>query len=80
MSCLIYVVWFSEYIQFVFLLFVFIYLFFYIKGVLKRRDQIQSELDSKVDALASKKADKDLVSMSLYRMLKYSRPYSNCRK
>lgn len=61
--------------------FFFLYLFiFYIKGVLKRRDQIQSELDSKVDALANKKADKDLVSMSLYRMLKYSRPYSNCRK
>nr|XP_047923176.1 sorting nexin-7 isoform X3 [Anser cygnoides] len=29
-------------------------------GVLKRRDHIQSELDSKIDALANKKADKDL--------------------
>ncbi|XP_031973929.1 sorting nexin-7 isoform X3 [Corvus moneduloides] len=32
----------------------------YIKGVLKRRDQIQGELDSKVDALAHKKTEKDL--------------------
>ncbi|XP_040465875.1 sorting nexin-7 isoform X2 [Falco naumanni] len=29
-------------------------------GVLKRRDQIQGELDSKVDALANKKTEKDL--------------------
>ncbi|TKC44624.1 hypothetical protein EI555_006363 [Monodon monoceros] len=31
-------------------------------GVMKRRDQIQAELDSKVEALTSKKADTDLVS------------------
>ncbi|NXF91892.1 SNX7 protein, partial [Eubucco bourcierii] len=31
-------------------------------GVLKRRDQIQSELDSRIDALANKKTEKDLVS------------------
>ena len=29
-------------------------------GVMKRRDQIQAELDSKVEALTSKKADTDL--------------------
>lgn len=43
-----------------------VYFFFfplYIKGVLKRRDQIQGELNSKVDALADKKSEKDLVSM-----------------
>ncbi|XP_027507455.1 sorting nexin-7 isoform X1 [Corapipo altera] len=31
-------------------------------GVLKRRDQIQGELDSKVDALANRKTEKDLFS------------------
>ncbi|XP_073213056.1 sorting nexin-7 isoform X2 [Lepidochelys kempii] len=31
-------------------------------GVLKRRDQIQAELDSKVDALSNKKAEKDLLT------------------
>ncbi|XP_074859142.1 sorting nexin-7 isoform X2 [Carettochelys insculpta] len=31
-------------------------------GVLKRRDQIQAELESKVDALANKKAEKDLLT------------------
>lgn len=51
---------------------------FYIKGVLKRRDQIQGELDSKVDALANKKPEKDLVSM--YRKLKSSRTTSNCKR
>ena len=33
------------------------------KGVMKRRDQIQAELDSKVEALTYKKADTDLVSV-----------------
>ncbi|OXB81494.1 UNVERIFIED_CONTAM: hypothetical protein H355_004400 [Colinus virginianus] len=37
-------------------------------GVLKRRDQIQSELDSKVDALANKKADKDLFSEEIGKL------------
>lgn len=35
--------------------------YFYMKGVMKRRDQIQTELDSKVEALTYKKADADLV-------------------
>ncbi|XP_075792710.1 sorting nexin-7 isoform X3 [Pelodiscus sinensis] len=35
-------------------------------GVLKRRDQIQAELDSKVDALSNKKAEKDLVIFVLW--------------
>jgi hypothetical protein len=34
---------------------------FDMKGVMKRRDQIQTELDSKVEALTYKKADIDLV-------------------
>lgn len=36
---------------------------FHPKGVMKRRDQIQAELDSRVEALAYKKADADLVSV-----------------
>jgi len=55
-----------------------LFFLFYIKGVLKRRDQIQGELESRVDALANKKTEKDLVSM--YRMLKSSRPYSNYKR
>ncbi len=35
---------------------------------MKRRDQIQSELDSKVDALANKKADKDLFSEEIGKL------------
>lgn len=35
---------------------------FDMKGVMKRRDQTQAELDSKVEALMYKKADTDLVS------------------
>lgn len=40
-------------------------LFFYfdMKGVMKRRDQIQTELDSKVEALTYKKGDADLVCL-----------------
>ncbi|MEE6517970.1 hypothetical protein FKM82_028606, partial [Ascaphus truei] len=34
-------------------------------GVLRRRDQIQAELDTKVESLANKKADKDAVSIQL---------------
>lgn len=34
---------------------------FNVKDVMKRRDQIQAELDSKVEALTYKKADADLV-------------------
>lgn len=41
----------------------FFFFSFHTKGVLKRRDQIQGELDSKVDALANKKTEKDLVSI-----------------
>nr|XP_009684256.1 PREDICTED: sorting nexin-7 isoform X2 [Struthio camelus australis] len=37
-------------------------------GVLKRRDQIQGELDSKVDALASKKAEKDLITEEIGKL------------
>lgn len=48
------------------------------KGVLKRRDQIQGELDSKVDALANKRTEKDLVSV--FRRLDSSRPCCSCRR
>lgn len=58
--------------------FFFFFSFFYAKGVLKRRDQIQGELDSKVDALANKKTEKDLVS--IFRKLDSSRPYCNSRR
>ncbi|XP_055671073.1 sorting nexin-7 isoform X3 [Falco peregrinus] len=37
-------------------------------GVLKRRDQIQGELDSKVDALANKKTEKDLFSEEIGKL------------
>ncbi|XP_068025288.1 sorting nexin-7 [Melanerpes formicivorus] len=37
-------------------------------GVLKRRDQIQGELDSRVDALANKKTEKDLFSEEIGRL------------
>ncbi|XP_032047779.1 sorting nexin-7 isoform X1 [Aythya fuligula] len=37
-------------------------------GVLKRRDHIQSELDSKIDALSNKKADKDLFSEEIGKL------------
>ncbi|XP_040420744.1 sorting nexin-7 isoform X3 [Cygnus olor] len=37
-------------------------------GVLKRRDHIQSELNSKIDALANKKADKDLFSEEIGKL------------
>ncbi|OWK64461.1 Sorting nexin-7 [Lonchura striata] len=37
-------------------------------GVLKRRDQIQGELDSKVDALASKKPEKDVLSEEIGKL------------
>lgn len=58
-----------------------IFLFFFSfppKGVLKRRDQIQGELDSKVDALANKRTEKDLVSV--FRRLDSSRPCCSCRR
>uniref|UniRef100_A0A8C9CLV8 Sorting nexin 7 n=1 Tax=Phocoena sinus TaxID=42100 RepID=A0A8C9CLV8_PHOSS len=37
-------------------------------GVMKRRDQIQSELDSKVEALTSKKADTDLLTEEIGKL------------
>ncbi|XP_064284221.1 sorting nexin-7 [Passer domesticus] len=37
-------------------------------GVLKRRDQIQGELDSRVDALASRKTEKDLFSEEIGKL------------
>ncbi|XP_054021022.1 sorting nexin-7 isoform X2 [Dryobates pubescens] len=37
-------------------------------GVLKRRDQIQGELDSRVDALTNKKTEKDLFSEEIGRL------------
>ncbi|NWX08937.1 SNX7 protein, partial [Caloenas nicobarica] len=37
-------------------------------GVLKRRDQIQGELDSRVDALANKKTEKDLFSEEIGKL------------
>lgn len=36
---------------------------------MKRRDQIQGELDSKVEALAYKKADTDLVSSIIFYII-----------
>uniref|UniRef100_A0A4X1TWB4 Sorting nexin 7 n=1 Tax=Sus scrofa TaxID=9823 RepID=A0A4X1TWB4_PIG len=37
-------------------------------GVMKRRDQIQAELDSKVEALTSKKADTDLLTEEIGKL------------
>ncbi|XP_067394497.1 sorting nexin-7 isoform X2 [Emydura macquarii macquarii] len=37
-------------------------------GVLKRRDQTQAELDSKVDALSNKKAEKDLLTEEIGKL------------
>eukprot|EP00069_Balaena_mysticetus_P001359 bmy_15169T0 len=44
-------------------------------GVMKRRDQIQAELDSKVEALTSKKADTDLHSINDTRISSKNRLY-----